>query len=281
MNSAQRFPRIVRIKKAVRGVLHGFEPAILDKFPLFQPWSAGSIEALEQLTIVAANQTFPLLVNLLAETGRDCTALVAADDFCADQPARASSAELKRLFDKYGSDKAAVHGYHRVYGTVLNKIPSVSKLLEIGLGSSNQDVVSNMGTEGRPGASLRAFRDFLPGAQVYGADVDARILFEDDRIKTFYVDQTDLGSFDALGRSVGDKLDVIIDDGLHSPNANIAVLLFALKRLTRHGWLIVEDIPQPALPIWKVVAALLPVDLKPNLIQAEHGAIVFAVERVA
>jgi hypothetical protein len=276
-----QFPPVVRIKKAVRGVLYGFEPEILDKFPLFQPWSAGSIQALEQLTILAANQTFPLLVDLLAETGRDCVRLITADDFCAEEASRSSSVELKRLFDKYGSDKAAVHGYHLVYGTVLNRIPSITKLLEIGLGSSNQDVVSNMGKEGKPGASLRAFRDFLPAAQVYGADVDARILFEEDRIQTFYVDQTNLASFGDLSRHVGDKLDVIIDDGLHSPNANIAVLLFALKRLTRGGWVIIEDIPERALPLWKVVAALLPADLKPYLIQAGHGAIVFAVERAA
>jgi SAM-dependent methyltransferase len=279
MNS--RLPSVVRIKKAVRGVLYGFEPEILDRLPLFQPWSAGSVEALEKLTILAANRTFPLLADLLAETGRERTALVTAGDFCAEGAARASSLELKRLFDKYGSDKAALHDYHLVYGTVLTRIPSIAKLLEIGLGSSNQDIVSNMGKEGRPGASLRAFRDYLPGVQVYGADVDARILFTEDRIRTFYVDQTDLASFNNLGQHVGDQLDLIIDDGLHSPNANLAVLLFARKRLTRGGWLIIEDIREDALPLWKVVAALLPAELKPYLIQAGHGAIVFAVERVA
>jgi hypothetical protein len=276
----KRFPALVRIRKAVRGVLYGFEPEILDKFPQFQPWSAGSTEALERLTILAASRTFPLLADLVAEIGRDCATLITAEDFCADEASRASARELKGLLDKYGSDKAALHGYHLVYGTVLNRIPSITKLLEIGLGSNNEDVVSNMGKEGRPGASLRAFRDFLPAAQVYGADVDARILFEEQRIQTFYVDQTDLASFDVLSRQVGDNLDIIIDDGLHAPNANIAVLLFALKRLSPAGWVIIEDIPERALPLWRVVAALFPADLKPYLIQAWAGAVVFAVERV-
>ena len=72
----------------------------------------------------------------------------------------------------------------------------ISNLLEIGLGSNNTDLVSSMGKEGKPGASLRAFRDFCINAEVIGADIDKRILFKEDRIKTFYVDQTNNSSLD-------------------------------------------------------------------------------------
>ncbi|MDB9839765.1 hypothetical protein OAC57_05685 [Planktomarina temperata] len=64
------------------------------------------------------------------------------------------------------------------------------KIFEIGLGTNNVDIVSAMGTEGKPGASPRAFRDFWPEAQLIGADFDARILFSEDRIETYFVDQT-------------------------------------------------------------------------------------------
>jgi hypothetical protein len=50
---------------------------------------------------------------------------------------------------------------------------------------------------------------------------------------------------------------VIIDDGLHSPGANLAVLLFALDALSAHGVLVIEDIKEDALPVWHVVRALL------------------------
>jgi hypothetical protein len=87
-----------------------------------------------------------------------------------------------------------------------------------------------MGAEGKPGASLRAFRDFLPNAVIYGADVDRRILFEEDRIHCHFLDQTNFSSFEKIDNIIQEKLDLIVDDGLHSPNANINTLIFALKK---------------------------------------------------
>ncbi len=115
-----------------------------------------------------------------------------------------------------------------------------------------------MGAQGRPGASLRAFRDYLPQGRIHGADVDRDILFREDRIETFFVDQTDPASFAEL-RAVagGDGFHVIIDDGLHSPGANLAVILFALDSLAPGGALVIEDIKQEALPVWHAVRAML------------------------
>ena len=44
---------------------------------------------------------------------------------------------------------------------------------------------------GKPGASLRVWRDYFPNAIIYGADIDKDILFAEERIKTFYIDQLD------------------------------------------------------------------------------------------
>jgi hypothetical protein len=135
-----------------------------------------------------------------------------------------------------------------------------------------------MGAQGMPGASLRAFREYLPKATIIGADVDKRILFQDDRIQTYFVDQTDLRSLESLGKNIPNSIDLIIDDGLHSPNANLAVLAFGLEKLKNHGWLVIEDIPERAVPLWEVVAALLPDTLPSKLLRAE-GALVFAVQK--
>ena len=150
--------------------------------------------------------------------------------------------------------------------------------MEVGIGTNNEDVASNMGCFGRPGSSLRAFRDALPGARIYGADVDPRILFREERIETFLVDQTNLASFDELGRSIEGELDLVIDDGLHAPNANLATLIFGLPRLKPGGWLVVEDIKPIAVPFWQVVAAFLPERYRPCIVSSDRD-ILFVVER--
>jgi hypothetical protein len=68
-------------------------------------------------------------------------------------------------------------------------------------------------------------------------------------------------------------------DGLHSPNANIATMLFALRILKPSGWFIVEDIDYPSVPIWQVVATLIP-NYSPKLIEAK-GGLLFMIQNQA
>ena len=51
-----------------------------------------------------------------------------------------------------------------------------------------------MGKYGKPGASVKAFRDFFSNANIYGADIDKEILFKEHKISTFYVDQTNINT---------------------------------------------------------------------------------------
>lgn len=280
----KKFPIAGRLRRkllnAYDSVRYRRHIAIINGFPLFAPNSAGNYRARAELTVLAANQTFPFIAHFLDVIGRDqlISQMVEAQDFCAGEESKESAARLKSVLDYYGSDKADPHDYHYVYAFILKPADAVTGVLEIGLGTNNEDVVSHMRRRAKPGASLRAFRDFLPNATIYGADIDKRILFEEERIKTFFVDQTDLRSFDALGRGVGTNFDLIIDDGLHSPNANIAVLIFALSRLKPGGWLVAEDIAHKALPVWQNIAALLPVEYRPRLIMAKDS-IAFAVQK--
>jgi hypothetical protein len=118
----------------------------------------------------------------------------------------------------------------------------------------------------------------LPNATIFGADIDKRILFQDDRIQTYFVDQTDLASLESLDKNIPYFMDLIIDDGLHSPNANLAVLSFGLKKLKNYGWLVIEDVPERAVPLWEVVAALLPDTFVSKLLRAD-GGLIFAVQK--
>jgi hypothetical protein len=251
---------------------------LVHTFPLFTPMSGGFYKDRAILTVQSINETFPFLSTLAASLGHR-TEISSVENFALSQEDRETAAALKICLDSHGSDKANTHNYHLFYASILKNRDAVKAMLEIGLGTNNADVVSNVGSaEGKPGASLRAFRDYLPNAKIYGADIDRRILFQEERIWTFFVDQTDPASFVHLGQSLPAELDLIIDDGLHSPNANVATLTFALPKLKADGWFIVEDISESAVPLWKVVAALLPADYQPHILKCK-GAIVFAVRR--
>lgn len=253
---------------------------LMHELTLFAPGSAGSYADCAQLTLQSAQQTFPFLVELIKTLNIPYQAnIIEAPVFASDITHQRAAEQLKDLFNHHGSDKSQRHDYHHVYGRILSVPNQVKTILEIGLGTNNIDVVSNMGETGKPGASLRAFRDFAPQAKVFGADIDKRILFEEDRIQTFWVDQTDLSSFNQLSQEVSDEADLIIDDGLHSPNANIAVIHFALKKIRIGGWVVVEDILEEALPVWRVISALLPSTYQSTIIKC-IGGYIFTIERL-
>jgi 23S rRNA U2552 (ribose-2'-O)-methylase RlmE/FtsJ len=111
------------------------------------------------------------------------------------------------------------------------------------MGTNNTSLPSNMGNGASPGASHRAFAEYLPNAKVFGADVDKNILFDTERIKTTFVDQLDFKTFEDLNTTFGgEKFDLIIDDGLHSAVASFNQLRFALRSVKRPGWIVIEDV---------------------------------------
>jgi hypothetical protein len=255
------------------------ELKIIREFPIFVPNSAGSVKDIARLTVQAADQTFPFLLDLLSRNGAQAKEPVPVESFVDTADKKAAADQLKPLFDKFASDKSTYHDYHLLYGSILSEPESVTSVFEVGLGSNNRDVVSNMvGRGDQPGASLRAFREFLPRAQIYGADIDRRILFQDERISTFFIDQTDPASFDALSAAIPGDCDLVIDDGLHSPNANIATLSFGLGKVKVGGWVVVEDIAPAALPLWQVISALLPEEYESHVVSAKE-ALLFSVRR--
>ena len=158
-----------------------------------------------------------------------------------------------RVMTKYGSDKGRLHNYTAVYSALFKeRCDQPLRVFELGLGSNNTEVPSNMGPYGAPGASLRGWRELFPQALVYGADVDRSILFQEDRIKTFFCDQLDqstireLWSHPDLRRGV----DIIIEDGLHSLRANVAFLEGSLDHLRSGGIYIIEDIMWNDIDQW-------------------------------
>ena len=154
---------------------------------------------------------------------------------------------------KWGSDKAR-HNYTPVYSALFrDRCDQPLRIVELGLGTNNPDTLSNMGVFGAPGASLRGWRQLFPHALVYGADIDRRILFEEDRIKTFFCDQLDQSSICELWshEDLQGGADIIIEDGLHTFEANTSFLEASIDHLRPGGIYVVEDIGWDCLDEWR------------------------------
>tara|TARA_B100000470_G_scaffold10965_1_gene7574 strand:- start:1702 stop:2412 length:711 start_codon:yes stop_codon:yes gene_type:complete len=158
-----------------------------------------------------------------------------------------SDSKLTDLMNFHGSDKGGKnndHNYSEYYSEIFfYKRKKIKNFLEIGLGTNNTNLPSNMGSEGKPLASLRAWREYFVNANIYGADIDKNILKDEERIKTFYVDQTNPETISALFKQIGlDTFDIILEDGLHEFNANICFFENAIDYLDDNGVYIIEDI---------------------------------------
>lgn len=167
---------------------------------------------------------------------------------------------LKKLFNHYGSDKSTHHDYHEVYArTIFNSGRyKIKKIFEIGIGSNDSSVPQNMGVTGVPGASLRAFRDWAPDAEVIGADIDPKTMFKETRIRTVVLDQLELISFKSLETKIGDGIDLVVIDGLHNPKADINSLIGLYPLVSAGGVIVIEDIaPKAANLLWRIAILTL------------------------
>jgi len=129
---------------------------------------------------------------------------------------------------------AGPHSYSNYYFSIFNHFKDDVKLVfECGLGLA----------PGKTGASLRVWRDYFKNAQIYGADINKNILFQENRIKTFYVDQLNTPSIELMWKEIGiQNFDIIIDDGRHTTDANINLFINSFDKLKKNGIYIIEDV---------------------------------------
>ena len=178
---------------------------------------------------------------------------------------------LSELCDLHGSDKGQLrddghpydwpaHTYTDYYSTLFDHCREhVLNVFECGLGTNNPEFRSNMGIHGRPGASLRMWRDYFPQAEIVGADIDAGVLFTESRIQTFQVDQTDPQSIADLWHQVNVELfDLMIDDGLHEFDAGSCLFTHSIHKLAANGIYIIEDVKATDLASYRQFFISLP-----------------------
>lgn len=152
------------------------------------------------------------------------------------------------------SDKSSIlkhHNYTLLYDNLFSKYRNKEiNILEIGIGSINPNIPSNMtgGELGKiylPGASIRGWYEYFPNSNIYCCDIDKDILhFDEKNINGFYLDQTNHESIDyAINNDLKDIMfDIIIDDGLHWFPTNCDVMNKLLPKVKKDGYYIIEDI---------------------------------------
>lgn len=242
----------------------------IKKYKQFAPNSAGNLKIRANITSDAICNTFEALLSLIGTHNLGIIELLNSHK---------DKTLLWDIFSSYWSDKATTHNYDIFYDKILVNPENIWGILEIGIGTNNTKIVSNMWKKWMPGASLRSFRDYLKNAQIYWADIDPNILISEDRIKTYFVDQTSTDSLQNLFDQIPIELDLIIDDWLHCPHANIKTLTVALKYIKKGGWIVIEDISLDSLPIWRIIEKLLPDIFTCKILHTKANVCLFAVQK--
>lgn len=137
--------------------------------------------------------------------------------------------ELCDMAIKHDTDKGTYWGYTATYFEWLkDRRDTIQTVLEVGVFR---------------GASLRTWRDFFPGANVYGVDIDHGS-FEDidsGRIATLAgdaYDQTFLGRvFEKCG-----PVDFMVDDCVHHADRQIPLLQFSWPHIRSGGIYAIEEV---------------------------------------
>lgn len=157
---------------------------------------------------------------------------------------------LSEIASRHGTDKGGtsinstnIHAYTDFYFLLLcgRRFEPLS-ILECGIGSTDSTIPSNMGTNGRVGASLRMWKEFFPKAEIIGLDVDPKTMFSEPRIRTFITNQLEPVELRILLRNLKRKYDLIIDDGLHSFESIKNMLLISFDFLGENGVYVAEDL---------------------------------------
>lgn len=142
---------------------------------------------------------------------------------------------LEELFNKYGCDKASKHLYHTVYEKEFDSLRNEAiNILEVGVFK---------------GDSIRAWLEYFPNATIYGVDVFKRIapkeidVLQHERVKWLKADSTNIAVRDQVKKEWPRiRFDIIIDDGLHTPDANAKTLHNLYPLLKKDGRFYIEDV---------------------------------------
>ena len=140
--------------------------------------------------------------------------------------------DLGSLFKKYKCDKVK-HGYHKIYENYIeDKRYDKLNVLEIGTFY---------------GSSIKSWLDYLPNSTIYTIDTFERKnenqvgILKNERVKWHKCDSTKT----RLDNIWNIQFDIIIDDGLHTANAQRRTFHNLFMNLKDNGFYFIEDVHLP------------------------------------
>lgn len=136
---------------------------------------------------------------------------------------------MKELGTKVGTDKVVHHGYHRFYERHLSGLRAKQiKILEIGLAR---------------GSSMNMWCGYFPGAEIFGIDITLHESCQPCKLgEGIYVFSGDTMDEEFVGGLPVEELDVIVDDGAHTPASQLSAFNFLFDKLKDGGVYMIEDI---------------------------------------
>jgi hypothetical protein len=171
----------------------------------------------------------------LARRGRQAALrrLAPAPAPAAKKP-KAARPTFPALAKKHGTDKWGAHRYAKHYQRHLQPFRDDEfNLLEIGIGGYQR--------AGKGGASLRAWEEFFPKAQIVGLDIEDKSFVDGGRIRSYQGSQDDPELLQRIHRDSGPFL-VIIDDGSHRPHHIRDSFAVLYPLLLDGGVYVIEDV---------------------------------------
>ena len=82
---------------------------------------------------------------------------------------------------------------------------------------------------------------FFNKAKVFGIDISSKVFLDNNKIKTYICDESDLKKLKDISSEIG-ELDIVIDDGSHIPINQKNNFLIFFNKLKDKGIYIIEDI---------------------------------------
>jgi SAM-dependent methyltransferase len=146
-----------------------------------------------------------------------------------------SPVTLESLLYKYGSDKSKDdHAYSNLYQMLLDPIrDSVKNITEIGVSA---------------GQSIQAWYHYFPNAQLYGIDVvtkNSTAKLVNHLKPRFHFTEVDVLRPGFNLESIGlydETMDILVEDALHTPEQQEALLEKTFRLVKPGGYYIIEDI---------------------------------------
>jgi hypothetical protein len=175
---------------------------------------------------------------------------------------RAGNAFSEKMAKYCSTSKFSDIGYQDVYAQVLRHLEGRNpRVLEVGIGVNDPSAPSGMHSGHLPGASLNGWAGYFEGSEVHGADVDPRTLVNTAAYSTHFVNQLDSASVKDLGIQLGGQFDLIVDDGLHTAEANANTIAGLISLLSPCGVFVIEDILPRYDSAWSAAQDWIPSNL--------------------